>query len=193
MLALATSCAPPDWPLDRTVDALRELGAGTFALHRGPDAREARALRTRDVVAVFDEPGAADVLHVLEARPANPDDREASLEALCRDLHRFREHRLALRTPPAPDHHPAPEEIALVAEALPFCGYWHDVARGGPDYAEAAGGLLRGVSFDPLRTDDLHALRDLAGRALPAVVWLAPGTPRDEVAEAWRRARGTFA
>jgi hypothetical protein len=198
VLALSTLCAAADRPLDRVVASFRDLGVGAVALHRPALEAEARGLvalaRRVPVIAVFgDEPG-ADVgapLLVVEGGPAGA-DREASLDDLCRRLHALRDWKVALRTPPAVDHHPAPDEIALVREALGHVGYWHDAARGGDAWLEAAARDLLGASFDPLGHVDLVGLRDALPRAAPAVVACASGTARDEVAEALRCARGIF-
>ncbi|MHC4817650.1 MAG: hypothetical protein ACYTF8_06320, partial [Planctomycetota bacterium] len=128
---------------------------------------------------------------VVDGGPAG-DDREASLESLCRRLHALRGWKVALRTPGAPDHHPAPGEIALVREAVAHVGYWHDADRGGEAWLEAAARDLLGASFDPLTDLDLAGLRDALPRAAPAVVACAPGTARDDVAEALRCASGIF-
>ena len=112
--------------------------------------------------------------------------------SLCRRLHALRDWTVALRTPLAPDHHPAPGEIALVREVLGHVGYWHDAARGGEAYLEVAGRDLLGASFDPLTEVDLAGLRDALPAAAPAVVACASGTARDEVVEALRCARGIF-
>ena len=198
MLALSTLCADADRPLDRVVASFRDLGVRAVALHRPAQTVEARGLaaiaRMARVVAVFGEAPGADVgtpLLVVEGGPA-ADDREVSLESLCRRLHALRDWRVALRTPPASDHHPAPGEIALVREALGHVGYWHDAARGGEAYLEAAARDLLGASFDPLTDVDLAGLRDALPAAAPAVVACASGTARDEVAEALRCARGIF-
>jgi len=198
LLALSTLSADADLPLDRAVAAFRDLGVRAVALHRPALEAEARRLaafakRVR-VVAVFGEGPGANVgapILVVEGGPA-ADDREASLESLCRRLHPLRGWRVALRTPPAPDHHPAPGEIALVREALAHVGYWHDSDRGGEAHLEAAARDLLGASFDPLASIDLAGLRDALPRAAPAVVACAPGTARHDVAEALRCARGIF-
>ncbi|MHC4818096.1 MAG: hypothetical protein ACYTF8_08580 [Planctomycetota bacterium] len=198
LLALSTLCADADRPLDRVVASFRDLGVRAVALHRPAQKAEARGLaaiaKMARVVAVFGgEPG-ADVgtkLLVVEGGPA-ADDREASLESLCRRLHALRDWTVALRTPSVPDHHPAPGEIALVREALGNVGYWHDAARGGEAYLEVAGRYLLGASFDPLAEVDLAGLRGALPAAAPAVVTRAPGTARDEVVEALRCARGIF-
>ncbi|MHC4133661.1 MAG: hypothetical protein ACYTDU_11385 [Planctomycetota bacterium] len=198
MLALSTLCADADLPLDRVVASFRDLGVRAVALHRPALEAEARRLaafaKRVHVVAVFGEGPGANVgtpILVVEGGQA-ADDREASLESLCRRLHALRDWRVALRTPPAPDHHPAPGEIALVSEALAHVGYWHDADRGGEVYLEAAPCDLLGASFDPLTDIDLAGLRDALPRAAPAVVACGPGTARDEVAEALRCARGIF-
>jgi hypothetical protein len=198
LLALSTVCADADWPLDRVVASFRDLGLRAVALHRPALEAEARRLaafaKRVSVVAVFGEEPGANVgtpILVVEGGPA-AEDREASLEDLCRRLHALRGWRVALRTPPAPDHHPAPGEIALVSEALAHVGYWHDADRDGEAYLEVAAGDLRGASFDPLADLDLAGLRDALPRAAPAVVACAPGAAKDEVTEALRCARGIF-
>jgi hypothetical protein len=198
LLALSTRCAPEDWPLDRTVASLRELGVEALALHRPATPEEARALvpwtRRVRIVAVFgDEPGGSlrVPLLVVEGGPAGP-DRESSLEQLCRRLHALRAPALALRTPESPEDHPAPEEIALVAESLRNVGYWHDAQRGGGEYLHAAAGLVRGASFHPLVCDDLVGIRDTLSSAAPAVVDCPPGTSKEELREALGHARSYF-
>jgi len=194
MLAFSTACAAGHLPLDRAVLSLRDTGIRAVALHRPPTAAEARALRgiahgLRFVAVFGDAPGAdvgAPVL-VVEGGPA-AEDREASLDALCRRLHAFRGLRVALRTPRDADHHPAPGEIELVREVLPFAGYWHDVARGGAAHLEAAARFLFGASLDPLRTDGLKALRDALPGGAPVVIVCPP----EECAEALRCARGVL-
>jgi hypothetical protein len=99
---------------------------------------------------------------------------------------------VALRTPRDADAHPSPAELRLVHEAVRHVGYWHDVARGGGEWLDAAGRLLRGASFHPLETPDLAGLRDALGGGMPAVVACPAGTERAEVAEALRCARGVF-
>jgi hypothetical protein len=198
VLALSTLCADADSPLDRVVASFRDLGVRAVALHRPALEAEARRLaafaKHVRVVAVFGDGPGADVgapILVVDGGPAG-DDREASLESLCRRLHALRGWKVALRTPGAPDHHPAPGEIALVREAVAHVGYWHDADRGGEAWLEAAARDLLGASFDPLTDLDLAGLRDALPRAAPAVVACAPGTARDEVAEALRCASGIF-
>lgn len=198
MLALSTSCADAEKPLDRVVASFRDLGVRAVALHRPAEPTEARRLaafaKRVQVVAVFGDRPGADVgapLLVVEGGPAGA-DREATLEDLCRRLHAWRGWKVALRTPPSPDHHPAPDEIALIREAVAHVGYWHDADRGGDAYLEAAARDLLGASFDPRTDPDLAGLREALPRAAPAVVALAAGTAGEEVAEALRCARGIF-
>lgn len=198
MLALSTRCAPEEWTLDRIVASLREFGVDGVALHRPATPEEARALASRaprvPLVAVFGEEAGGSLrapLLVVEGGAAGP-DREASLEDLCRRLHALRVTALALRTPAEPENHPAPGEIALVAESLRNVGYWHDAHRGAEDYLDAAGRLVRGASFHPLLCDDLAGIRDALPSSAPAVVDCPPGTSRDELREALRRARSFF-
>jgi hypothetical protein len=194
VLALSTACAAEELPLDRAVESFRDLGVAAVALHRPPSPEEARALRplARRVrlVAIFgDEPGAdvgAPIL-VVEGGPAG-EDREASLEALCRRLHALRRFKVGLRTPAEPGHHPSPEEVALVHETLRHVGYWHDAARGGEEHLALAERHLLGASFDPLSAVDLAGLADALPSYAPAVVACDPERVRDAV----RRARGFF-
>ena len=135
MLALSTRCAPEEWTLDRIVASLRDFGVDGVALHRPATPEEARALASRarrmPLVAVFGEEAGGSLqapLLVVEGGAAGP-DREASLEDLCRRLHALRATALALRTPAEPEDHPAPGEIALVAESLRnVCDSPHGVA-----------------------------------------------------------------
>lgn len=193
VLALSTACAAEELALDAAVLSFKDLGVGAVALHRAPTPGEARALqpvaRRVRIVAVFsDEPG-PDIgapLLVVEGGPAG-DDREKSLDALCRRLHAFRRLKVALRTPPDGDHHPSPDEILLVRETLKHVGYWHDTARGGEEYLTVAERFLLGASFDPLSAD-VQGLADALPSHAAAVVACEPG----KVREAVRRARGYF-
>lgn len=192
MLALSTRCGDRGQPLDAIVGSFRPLGVRAVALHRVPTTDEVAGLaplaRLVKFVALFGEenPIGAPLLVVDGGEAAG--DRHASLEALCRRLHRLKDWRVALRTPAGPDDHPAPDEIALVHEALPFVGYWHDADRSGAAHLEAAGRLLLGASFHPLGTVDLAGLREALPAAAPAVV----ACPPDEAAEALRCAQGYF-
>lgn len=202
MLALSTRCAPADLPLDRAVAALLRQsasGLGALALHRPPGDDEARGLaglRKRPrIVAVFAETAVRDLgrpVLVVEGGPADEQDREASLLALCRRLHALREFDLALRTPGDEGRHPAPHEIEMVRSELRNVGYWHDAARGGDAYLDAAARWLKGASFHPLEHDDLAGLRDALPSGAHAVVDCPPGTPTEELAEAVARARSHF-
>jgi hypothetical protein len=188
-LALSTACGAPDRPLASIVSSFEPLGVAAIALHRHPERGFAPPV---PVVAVFGDgsgPLAGARLLVVEGGAADPDDRERSLEELCRRLHGIDAPAIALRTP-LPGAHPAPDEIALVREALPRVGYWHDAARGGEEFLEAAQPV--GASFDPLEAIDLVALRSALGGRAPAVVWLPPGSERARVVESLHRARGVF-
>ena len=200
LLALSTGCAPSDLPLDRAVLRLSELGVSAVVLHRAPDAEEAaslaRATRRARIVAVFaDEPvsSLAGPLRVVEGEAAQ-EDRERSLLALCRRLHALAAGgaELALRTPPDTGHPPAPAELELVRSELRAVGYWHDTGRGGEEYLEAAARWMRGASFHPLEYEDLAGLRDAMPSRGIATIECAPGTAREELAEAVRRARSYF-
>ncbi len=193
MLALSTACAPEDLALDAAVLSFKDHGVGAVALHRPPTTEEARALqplaRRVRIVAVFGAAFGPDVgapLLVVEGGPSG-DDREATLDALCRRLHALRRFKVALRTPADPEHHPSPDEIVKVHETLRHVGYWHDAARGGEEFLTAAERFLLGASFDPLE-DDIAGLADAMPAYAPAVVVCEP----DRVREALRRARGHF-
>jgi hypothetical protein len=194
VLALSTACAPPDSTLDVAVASFKDTGVGAVALHRAPTPAEARALaplaRRVRIVAVFaDEPG-PDIgapLLVVEGGPA-ADDREASLDALCRRLHALRRFKVALRTPASEDDHPSPDEIGVIHETLRHVGYWHDASRGAEEYLTTAERYLLGASFDPLGEDDLPGLADAMPAYAPAVIVCEP----DRLREAILRARGHF-
>jgi hypothetical protein len=198
VLALSTQCSDPDLALDRAVASFQDLGVRAVALHRPAADEEARRLaglakRVR-VVAVFGEAPGADVgapVLVVEGGAAGA-DREASLEDLCRRLHALRAFQVALRTPPGPDHHPAPDEVALVREALDHVGYWHDADRGGAAYLDVAARYLLGASFQPLTDVDLVGLRDALPRRAAAVVVCPPRAAPDEIRQALHCARGIF-
>jgi hypothetical protein len=177
-----------------------DLDVRAVALHRPAAAAVVRALagvaRRVPVVAVWgDHPGAdvgAPVL-VVDGGSASPEDRERSLEALCRRLHAVpRPLRVALRTPPSPDHHPSPAEVALVCEAVKRAGYWHEPDRGGAAFLEAAARYLQGASGHPLHLADLAGLRDALPRRAPFVVVCPAGTPRAVLVEALSCAAGVF-
>jgi hypothetical protein len=193
VLALSTACAGDDLTLDAAVHSFRDLGVGAVALHRPPTPEEAKALvplaRRVRIVAIFgDEPG-PDIgvpLLVVEGGPAD-EDREASLDALCRRLHGLRRLRIGLVTPPDQDHHPSPDEMEQVHETLRHVGYWHDAARGGEEYLTVAERFLLGVSFDPLEAD-VQGLADAMPTFAPAVIVCEP----DRVREAIRLARVHF-
>lgn len=198
VLAISTRCVPVDRSLDRAAAALRALGLDAIALHRPAEADEARALasarRGLRIVAVFGETTGGDFgrpLLVVEGGPAL-EVREASLDALCRRLHALRGLPVAVRTPEGAGGHPAPHEIALLAETVRGVGYFHDAARGGDAYLDAAGPLLRGACFDPLVLADAAGLREALPGGAPAVIDCEPGRPKDEVAEAIACARGWF-
>lgn len=198
VLAVSTSFAPPGATLPAAIEAMRDLGVRAVALHRAPAADEtprlARYAGRVKIVAVFaDAPvkGVGQPVLVVEGDTADA-DRERSLEELCRRLHALKGWRVALRTPPDGAAHPTPDELRLVHEAVRHVGYWHDAARGGAEWLDAAGRLLRGASFHPLETHDLAGVRDALGAGAPAVVQCPPGTERAEVEEALRCARGVF-
>ena len=193
MLALSTACAPEDLALDAAVASFKDLGVAAVALHRPPTPDEARALqplaRRVRIVAVFGDEFGPDVgapLLVVEGGPAG-EDREATLDALCRRLHALRRFKVALRTPLDGDHHPSPDEIVKVHETLRHVGYWHDAVRGGEEFLTAAERFLLGASFDPLEAD-VAGLADALPAYAPAVVVCEP----DRVREAVRVARGHF-
>lgn len=191
MLALSTRCAAPDEPLDRAVAALGRL-CGFVALHRAPSPAESRGLvrlsRAPGIVAVHGEVSFGQALLVVEGGAAD-EDRERSLLELCRRLHGLRGCDVALR--PARDassRHPSPDEIELVFSEVRHVGYWHEVARAGPEYLEAGARRLKGASFHPLEFDRLGELRDMLPATAPAVV----SCPPEELPEALRHARGWF-
>lgn len=193
VLALSTACAAEDLTLDAAVASFKDLGVGAVALHRPPTPEEARALqplaRRVRIVAVFGDelgPNVGAPLLVVEGGPAG-EDREASLDALCRRLHGFRPLKVALRTPADPDHHPSPDEIVKVHETLRHVGYWHDAARGGEEFLTAAERFLLGASFDPLE-GDTAGLADALPAFAAAVIVCEP----DRLREAVRVARGHF-
>jgi len=189
VLGISTRCAPEDYELDRAVRSLAALRVDAFALHREPSAGELRRLAGARVVAVFAETPVAGALLIVEGGPAG-ENRERSLEELCRRLHGLG--RLALRTPPDAEHHPAPGEIALIAAELRHVGYWHDATRGGEAYLEAAGAHLFGASFHPLEVEDLVGLRTALPDRAPAIVDCPPTMSKEELREAVRRAQGYF-
>jgi len=199
MLALSTVCAPSDWSLDKVLASFRSFeGLRRVALHRPPDAAEAKRMATFvrgfEIVALFTDrpaPLLGVPLLVVQGGPA-AEDREASLEDLCRRLHAFKGRRVALRPPAVAGGHPAPDEIALVHEALAFVGYWHEPGRAGEEYLDAAARIVWGAPFHPLKDPDPAGLAQALPSGAPAVVACPPGTPRAEVAEALRRAAGLF-
>ena len=199
MLALSTSFGDPASDLESILASFRGLDVHAVALHRPARSDEARGLarfaRHLKFVAVFGDAPGADVgrsaIVVVDGGPA-AEDRERSLEELCRKLHGLKDYRVALRTPPSPDHHPSSDEIALVAEALGFVGYWHDAHRDGAAHRETAARYLEGAHGHPLEIADLSGLRDALPRAAPFVVACPSGTERDELDEALRCARGVF-
>jgi len=193
VLALSTACAAEDLTLDAAVASFKDMGVGAVALHRSPTPDEARALvplgRRVRIVAVFaDEPG-PDIgvsLLVVEGGLAG-EDRDVSLDALCRRLHALRRFKIALRTPADPDHHPSPDEMVHVHETLRHVGYWHEAARGGEEYLTVAERFLLGASFDPLEAD-VAGLADALPAFAPAVIVCEP----DRVRDAIRLARAHF-
>lgn len=193
MLALSTACAAGDLTLDAAINSFRDLGVGAVALHRAPTADEARALvplarRVRIVAVLADEPGPeiGAPLLVVEGGPAG-EDREASLDALCRKLHGLRRFKIGLRTPADEEHHPSPDEMEHVHDTLKHVGYWHDASRGGEEYLTVAERFLLGVSFDPHEAD-VQGLADAVPTFAPAVIVCEP----DRVREAIRLARVHF-
>ncbi|MHC4930770.1 MAG: hypothetical protein ACYTGV_01075 [Planctomycetota bacterium] len=199
MLALSTRCAPPDLPLERVVRGFRDLSVPAIALHRPAEPEEARALAALAhglrIVAVFGERTGGDLgrpILVVEGGVARTEDREASLEALCRRLFALREFPVAVRTPMEAGDHPAPEEIALIRSELGGVGYWHDPARGGAAYLDAAARWLMGASFHPLEEEDLAAIRDALPASAPAVIDCPETASKEEIREALARARSFF-
>jgi len=194
VLAVSTACAPDGLPLPEAVESFKDLAVAAVALHRPASPAEADALRplSRRVhfVAVFGDVPGADVgapILVVEGGPAE-EERDTSLDALCRRLHALGRVRIALRTPANRLDHPAPEEIELVHDSLRNVGYWHDATRGGTEYLALAERYLLGASFDPLEDFDLAGLADALPARAPAVIVCAP----ERVREAVRRARGFF-
>jgi len=183
-LALSTSCGAADATLPSIVGRFRELGVRAVALHRHPVAAELYELATFarrvPLVALFGDgvgPDAGAPLLVTDGGPApdDPFERERMLEQLCRRMHALAWASIALRTPSTAAEFPAPHEIALVREAVPKVGYWHDTARAGEAYLEACGDAIRGASFDPFLFHDLAGLNSVLGERAPAVVTLASG------------------
>ena len=203
MLALSTSCVPEGWSLDRAVASFRDLHVRAVALHRAAREEEVVPLasfaRRVGIVAIFGAvplPGESGPVLVVEGGDAG-EDREASLEELCRRLHTLRDFSVALRTPEHAGRHPSPEELEWVHSSLGHVGYWHDATRGGEEFLgeeflEAGQRLLRGASFHPLDDTDLRGIRDALPSGAPAVVACPPGTPSAEVRSALDRARGCF-
>ena len=196
MLALSTLCAPSEWSLDRAVQSFRAFDVRAVALHREPSREEIAGLRPiarqLRIVAIFGEESVdSRAVLVVEGGPVG-EDREQSLENLCRRLHALREFPVALRTPEDEANHPAPHEIEMVRSSLPNVGYWHDAERGGLEFLEVAQRWTRGASFHPLTDLDLGGIRDALPRGAPGVVSCPPGTSKAEVKEALARARGFF-
>jgi hypothetical protein len=196
VLALSTTCAREE-RLDLALRSFRGKDVRAVALHRPPTPEEAAALaplakRVRIAAVFADRPDRTgpDVgcrLFVVEGGAAGG-DREASLEDLCRRLHALSGRGdVALRAPAEPGGHPAPHEIELVREALPFVGYWHEPDRADSAYLDVAARWLLGASFRPLETD-LGALRDALPRGGLKVVVCAP----EELDESLRCARSFF-
>ncbi|MHC4954002.1 MAG: hypothetical protein ACYTGZ_08930 [Planctomycetota bacterium] len=191
----------PDASLQEILADCRELGARAVAWHRHPTAAEERRL-ARDtqrlpVLALFGDgagPAAGAPLLVVDGGPApqDPDERERALEELCRRIHGLDWNAVALRTPAAAGHFPAPAELPLLKDALPRVGYWHDAARGGDAFLDACGGRIAGASFDPLVYSDLAGLREAMGERTPAVIDLEPGAEPELVLEALARAGAVF-
>jgi len=186
VLALSTACAAEDLALDAAVSSFRDLDVGAVALHRLPTPAEAQALvslaRRVRIVATFGDERGPDIgvpLLVVEGGPAD-EDREASLDALCRRLHALRPLKIALRTPPDEDHLPSPDEMEKVHETLRHVGYWHDAARGGEEYLAVAERFLLGASFDP-ETADVAALAESMPSYAPAVIVCDPERVRDAI------------
>lgn len=193
MLALSTACAAEDLTLDAAITTFKDLGVGAVALHRAPTPEEARALvplaRRVRIVAVFCDAPGPDIgapLLVVEGGPAG-EDRDASLDALCRRLHGLRRFKIGLRTPPDEEHHPSPDELEKIHDMLKHVGYWHDASRGGEEYLTVAERYLLGASFDPLEAD-VQGLADAMPTFAPAVIVCEP----ERVREAIRLARVHF-
>lgn len=178
--------------------SFRAFDVRAVALHREPSVEEIAGLRPIArhfrIVAVFGADthtrGGGAIL-VVDGGVAG-EDRERSLEELCRRLHRLREFPVALRTPEDGSHHPAPYEVEMVRSSLPNVGYWHDADRGEQEYLEVAQRWMRGASFHPLTDVDLAGIRDALPRGAPGVVACPPETSMAEVKEALARARGYF-
>ncbi len=198
MLAISTHACPRDLPLAEAVASLRDVGLDAIALHRAPHGAEIAALaqvaRRARIVAVFGEPcsGLSCRLVVVEGGAVSGDDREVSLEELCRRLHAFRDYSVAVRPPPDENHHPLAHEIPLLAAAVRHVGYWHEPARAGDDYLDQAASYLKGASFEPLSGVDLAGLRDALPASAPAVIACGEGTNTEGLKEAVRYARRVF-
>jgi hypothetical protein len=184
-IALSTSCGPADRSLTAIVDSFAALDLAAVALHRHPVRERFRV----PIVAIFGDGSGALAgvrLLVVDAAPSDAENRDRSLEELCRWLHGVRAPSVALRTPL--DRTPA--EIALIREALPKVGYWHDAARGGEEFLAAVDPV--GASFDPLETSQLLLLRSALAARAPAVVALPTGCERERIVESLACARGVF-
>jgi hypothetical protein len=195
LLAVSTRCAPASYSLDRAVASLKDFRVPSVVLHRAPEGVETRALTRTGarIVAVFSNVAVDGVpTLVVEGGPADADDRQRSLLALCRRLHALRGFSVALRASRGPDDHPAPEEIDLIRGEVAWAGYWHEPDRAGAAHLDAGARWLLGASFHPLEIDDLGALRAALPAAAPAVVDCPHGTSREEVAEAVARAGSYF-
>jgi len=82
--------------------------------------------------------------------------------------------------------------LALIRSDLKSVGYWHDLARGGEAYLDAASRWLMGASFHPLEEADLVGIRDALPASAPAVIDCPESTSREEIREALARARSYF-
>ena len=200
MLAISTHACDPEASLAEAVESLRRYDIRNLVLHRAPKAAErsalARAAKKCRIVAVFaEEPSPIDdAMWVTDGGVAG-EDREASVEDLCRRLHAARggrRVRIAIRAAIDPGHHPAPNELEWIVQSLRDVGYWHEPARAGEAYLDAGARYLCGASFHPLETPDLVGLRDALPASAPAVIQCGPGCSHEELDEAVRCARGVF-
>ncbi|MEE8106399.1 MAG: hypothetical protein V3T86_12760 [Planctomycetota bacterium] len=200
MLAISTYACDPDASLADAVESLRPYDIRHIVLHRAPKAAErsalARVAKKCRIVAVFaDEPPTLDDVTWVTDGGVAGEDREASVESLCRRLHTARggrRLRIALRAATEAGRHPAPNELEWIVQSLRDVGYWHEPARATDEFLHAGARYLCGASFHPLETKDLVGLRDALPAAAPAVIQCAPGCSKEELDEAVRCARGVF-